>query len=193
MMSFSNNWNLSFHAMGAHAYYREDSSTRWTKQISGGFSSDYNAAFAGGLYMNITDRYIYHDYIPQYFGHLLSVTPHISWRPLNNLRFSAHASLYFTFQESWQADAQYPFRWTAGQGILYTATRHLSFRINAQQNTEKERYTQQALATLEIAPLSYVYLASSLSLQGDTATQTPFDVSVTGVTLYGKIVYLFRI
>ncbi len=191
--SFSNNWHTNINGSFARSYYQEDSTLRWAKGFGGGSSSDGTKDLSGGLWFNVHDQYVYSDYLPQYFGHVATVSPNASWRPTHNVVLSAYGTMFFTHQESWEPDPDDAFRWTAGQSLRYTATRRLSFRLNLQQNTDSERYSQQLLTTWEIAPLSYCYLASSVNLAGDPATASPFDLEVSDVTLYAKIVYLFRI
>ncbi|MBA7629051.1 hypothetical protein ES703_36549 [subsurface metagenome] len=191
--SFSNRWYANLSGSASRNFYQEDQSLRWIKSVNAGFSSNTTKDIYGGLWLSLWDQYIYEYYVPQYFGHVGSVSPNLSWRPMHNLVLSAYATGFFTFQESWEPDPANAFRWTAGESIRYTATRRLSFRLNAQQNTDAERYSQQLLVTWEIAPLSYIYLASSVNLGGDLTTRTPFDVKLGEVALYGKIVYLFRL
>jgi hypothetical protein len=145
--------------------------------------------------VDIWDQYVYQNYEPRYFGHVLAVGPNFGLRIAHNLLLTGYANFRRTLYEDWTADTSvFPdWMWTAGEGVRYTATRRLSFRLNAQQNTDAERYNQQLLVTWEIAPLSYLYLASSLDLEGDPATSTPFDVDVSELAIYAKIVYLFRI
>lgn len=192
-LTFSNNWNSSLSVSASRNYFQEDSTLRWIGSVNTGFNTSHTRNVYGGLRLSVRDQYVYQDMAPRYFGHVASASPRLSWRPSHNLLVSAYASFFGTFRQSWEPDPDYAFRWTAGQAIRYTATRRLSFRLNAQQNTDAERYTQQLLATWEIAPLSYLYLASSVNLSGNTGTPSPFDVEVSEVTFYGKIVYLFRI
>lgn len=192
-LTFSNNWSSSLSVSGSRNYYQEDSTLRWIGSVSTGFNTSHTRNVYGGLWFSARDQYVYQDGAPQYFGHVASASPSLSWRPGYNLLLSAYASIYGTFLESWEPDPGHAFRWTAGQSVRYTATRRLSFRLNAQQNTDAERYSQQFLAIWEIAPLSYLYLASSVNLTGDSETPPWFDVEVSEVTFYGKIVYLFRI
>jgi len=193
--SFSNNWHANLSGGVSRSYYQEDSTLRWTKNASAGFSTDYSREVAGGLWASTWDQYVYDYPSPLYFGHVIAFGPRVNWRPLDNLSVWAHANFRRIFHDDWQPDTSvYPdLIWTAGEGLRYTATRRLSFRLNLQQNTDSERYSQQLLTTWEIAPLSYLYLASSVNLTGDSTTASPFDIEVSDVTLYAKIVYLFRI
>lgn len=191
--NFANNWYSSIYASVSHNYYQEDGSLRWITYLSTGFSTPHTQVVYGGLWLYLEDRYIYYNLEPQYFGHLAYLCPSLSIRPHHNLLSTFYGTSILTFTESWEPDPTRVFSWTSGFSLLYTATRHLSFRLNAQQNTDAERYNQQFLITWEIAPLSYLYLASSVNLTGDTETRGPFDVEVSEVTFYGKIVYLFRI
>ena len=186
--SFSNRWYANLSGSASRNFYQEDQSLRWIKSVNAGFSSNTTKDIYGGLWISLWDQYVYEYYVPQYFGHVATASPNISWRPRHNLVLSAYATGFFTFQESWEPDPLNAFRWTAGQSLRYTATRKLSFRLNLQQNTYAERYTQQLLATYEIAPLSYLYLASAVNLDGSSGS-----IEVGEVTIYGKIVYLFRI
>lgn len=192
LASFTNHWYTSLSPYLSRSYYQEDSSLHWVKSISGGFGTSTNEDIYGGLWFSIDDRYIFEDYVPRYFGHVASASPNLTWRVRHNLSVSGYGTFLLTFLESWEFDEAHPFRWTAGQSLRYTATRRLSFRFNAQQNTDAERYSQQLLATWEIAPLSCLYLASSMNLAGDDETPNPFDVQANEFTLYGKIAYLFQ-
>ncbi len=186
--SFSNRWHVNLSGSASRNFYQEDGSLRWIKSVNAGFSSSTTKDIYGGLWLSLWDQYVYEYYVPQYFGHVGSVSPNISWRSRHNLVLSAYATGFLTFQSSWEPDPEDAFRWTAGQSLRYTATRKLSFRLNLQQNTYAERYSQQLLVTYEIAPLSYLYLASAVNLDGSSGS-----IEVGEVTLYGKIVYLFRI
>lgn len=186
--SFSNNWHTNVSGSVSYNYYQEDSTLRWVRSFGGGFSSDGTKSLFGGTWFNVRDQYVYQNYLPQYFGHIATVSPNISWRPARNVVLSAYGTMFFTCQESWELDPLNAFRWTAGESLRYTATRKLSFRLNLQQNTDAQRYTQQLLATWEVAPLSYLYLASSVNLDGSSGS-----LQVDELTLYAKIVYLFRI
>jgi len=157
--SFANNWSMNLNGSLSHSYYQEDNTLRWTKSFGAGAASDETRDLSGGLSFQASDQYIYESYVPQYFGHLVTATPEVSLRPAHNAVISAYATMFFTFRESWELDPDNALRWTAGERVLYTATRHLSFRLNAQQNTNSEYYSHQLLATWEIAPLSFLYLA----------------------------------
>ncbi|MBN2380329.1 carbohydrate binding family 9 domain-containing protein [candidate division WOR-3 bacterium] len=193
--SFQNNWSANMGTGISRSFYQEDSVSRWVFDAYGSLSTDYGKKLAGGVWASVGDQYVYRDREARYFGHVITFGPYATWRPLDNLTVWADADFQRLFYNNWHPDTSvYPdWMWTASEGFLYTATRRLSFRLNAQQNTDAESYTQQLLATWEIAPLSFLYLASSVNLSGDTATDNPFDVEVSSVTLYGKIVYLFRI
>jgi len=192
-VTFSNQLYCQASGSFSRKYFYEDDSTRWTGSGEVGFNTSRTKVVWGGLWVNVWDQYIYEDYEPQYFGHVTSIRPEVSFRPVHNFILSLEANGLATWHDDWIPDSANFFRWTAGECIQYTATRYLSFRFRAQQNTDSEYYTQQILAVWEIAPLSYLYLASSANLEGDTETPDPFDVEVSDVTFYGKIVYLFSI
>lgn len=194
-----NNWTVWGDGSAGYSYYWQDDRQRLSGSAGLGFVSNSAKRFYGGVNLNYWDQYVYQIEsgvpVPQYFGHVLSLGPNFGLRIAKNLLISGYASFRRVLYENWRPDTTiYPdIMWTAGEGIRYTATRRLSFRLNAQQNTDAERYNQQLLATWEIAPLSYLYLASTLNLAGDPATDNPFDVHVSELALYAKVVYLFRI
>lgn len=190
-----NNWTLWGDGELGYDYFYEDDNVRWTKSASAGFGSNGSKPVYGGLSAHSWDQYVYENYLPRYFGHVVSVRSNFGLRPARNLLLTAYADFRRTLYENWTADTSvFPnWMWTAGEGVRYTATRRLSFRLNLQQNTAAERYAQQLLMTWEIASLSYLYIASSVNLDGDPETTNPFDVHVSEFTVYAKVVYLFRI
>lgn len=192
-----NNWTVWVDGSLGYSYFYEDDRQRLTASGGPGFTSNSASAkrFYGGIDFSYWDQYVYQNYEPQYFGHVIAVDPNFGLRIAHNLLITGYASFRRTFYEDWRLDrAVFPdWMWTAGEGVRYTATRKLSFRLNLQQNTAAERYNQQLLMTWEIAPLSYLYIASSVNLDGDPETTNPFDVHVSEFTVYAKVVYLFRI
>ncbi len=192
--TLSNNWAVWVSGSLENSYFYEDNTQRLTQNAGTGFSSNSAKIFYGGISINEWDQYIYQNG-PLYFGHVVAFSPNFGLRIARNCFVSGYATLDRTFYGDWTADSLYypQWMWTAGEGIRYTATNKLSFRLNMQQNTDAERYNQQLLATWEIAPLSYLYLASTMNLEGDPLTATPFDVHVSEMAFYAKVVYLFRI
>ncbi|MBN2380327.1 carbohydrate binding family 9 domain-containing protein [candidate division WOR-3 bacterium] len=194
-MTLANNWTVVGDGSAGYGYYWQDRRQRLSASAGLGFGSNSAKRFYGGVNLNYWDQYIHYYSTPMYFGHVVSLSPNFGLRIAKNFLVTGYASFRRVLYEDWRPDTlTYPdLMWTAGEGIRYTATRRLSFRLNAQQNTLDEYYGQQLLITWEIAPLSYLYLASSLDLEGDPGTLNPFDVHPGELTLYGKIVYLFRI
>lgn len=194
-VTLSNNWSVWGNGSAGYRYFWQDDRQRLSGSAGLGFASNSAKRFYGGVNINYWDQYIHYNGMPMYFGHVASVSPNFGLRIARNLLITGYAGFQRVLYEDWHPDTTtYPdIMWTAGEGVRYTATRRLSFRLNAQQNTAAERYNQQLLATWEIAPLSYLYIASTLNLAGDPATSNPFDVSVSELALYAKIVYLFRI
>jgi hypothetical protein len=194
-VTFPNNWTAWVDGAMGYDYFYEDDVRRVTASGGPGFSSNSAKRFYGGVDFSYWDQYVYQNFTPQYFGHVIAANPNFGLRIAKNLLLTGYADFRRTFYENWRPDTTVfaSWMWTAGEGLRYTATRKLSFRLNAQQNTDAERYSQQLLATWERAPWSYVYIASSVNLAGDPATENPFDVEISDVALYGKVVYLFRI
>lgn len=192
-ITFRNNWFVNLDLFLEREYFFEDDTVRWAKSIYSGFRSDVTRKVFGGSWFRLQDRYVYQNFEPQYFGHVVSILPNLSWRITRSTLFSTYGAVVFTFDDEWQADTADPVLWAFGSSIRYNLTPKVAFRLNAQQNTQAERYNQQFLASWEFAPLSYIYLASSLNLIGDPETTDPFDVNASEFTVYGKIVYLFRI
>ncbi|MBN2380328.1 carbohydrate binding family 9 domain-containing protein [candidate division WOR-3 bacterium] len=192
-ITFRNNWSTSLDVYLERQYFFEDSALRWAKSVYTGFGSDPSPKVFGGLWFRLQDRYVYQNQEPQFYGHVISILPNLSWRITRNTLLYTYGAVVFTFDERWQADTANPLLWAAGSTIRYNLTPKVAFRISAQQNTQAERYSQQFLASWEFAPLSYIYLASSLNLIGDPETIDPFDVNASEFTIYGKVVYLFRI
>ncbi|MBD3284825.1 hypothetical protein GF338_00665 [candidate division WOR-3 bacterium] len=194
-VTLANNWTVWGDGSAGYRYVWQEDRQRLSSSAGAGFASNSAKRFYGGVNFNYRDQYVYSNYIPQYYGHVVSANPNFGLRIAKNLLVTGYASFRRVLYEDWRPDTLiYPdVMWTAGEGIRYTATRRLSFRLNAQQNTDAERYSQQLLMTWEIAPLSYLYLASSLDLEGDPETTNPFYVNASEFNVYGKIVYLFRI
>lgn len=194
-LTLFNNWTVWGAGSAGYSYYWQDDRQRLSGSAGLGFVSNSAKRFYGGVNLNYWDQYVYLNFQPEYFGHVVAASPNFGLRIAKNLLVTGYASFRRVLYEDWRPDTLiYPgVMWTAGEGVRYTATRRLSFRLNAQQNTDAERYNQQLLATWEIAPLSYLYLASSVNLTGDPATDNPFDVHVSEMAFYGKVVYLFRI
>lgn len=194
-ITLSNNWTVWGDGSAGYSYYWQDDRQRLSGSSGMGFSSNSAKRFYGGVNLNYWDQYIHYNGTPMYFGHVISASPNFGLRIAHNLLITGYANFRRVLYEDWHPDTTiYPdIIWTAGEGIRYTATRRLNFRFNAQQNTQAERYNQQLLATWEIAPLSYLYLASTMNLSGDAQTPNPFDVHVNELAFYAKVVYLFRI
>jgi hypothetical protein len=190
-----NNWTVWGDGSAGYRYFWQDDRQRLSGSAGLGFASNSAKRFYGGVGLDFWDQYIHYYGEPMYFGHVASVNPNFGLRIAKNLLVTGYSSFRRALYENWHPDTTvYPdIMWTAGEGVRYTATRKLSFRLNAQQNTDAEYYAQQLLMTWEIAPLSYLYIASSVDLDGDPETSNPFDVHVSEFTVYAKVVYLFRI
>jgi hypothetical protein len=122
-----NNWTVWVDGSLGYSYFYQDDRQRLTASGGPGFSSNSAKRFYGGIDFSYWDQYLYQNYEPQYFGHVIAVDPNFGLRIAHNLLITGYASFRRTFYEDWRLDRTvFPdWMWTAGEGVRYTAT-HVS-------------------------------------------------------------------